>query len=284
MTVRDAIAYGSRRLAAHRCDGADAARETEALLANASRRTREELLARPERPLVRAAENRFRLLVARRRRHEPLAYLLGTAWFMGREFRVTPATLIPRTATESLVEAALEGMDGVRTVLDVGTGSGCIAVSLALALPRATVVATDTSPAALRVARANAVRHQVNNRVVFKKDDLLAPGALAGERALVVANLPYLPTVMWRTLSPDIRRFEPKSALLSGADGLDDSRRLLDQLADVRPAAGTRVVLEILPRQFSALAAHARRRFRDARSERIRNLADVVIGIRIDLP
>ncbi len=284
MTVRDAILFGARRLAGHRCDGADAARETEALLAHATRRSREELLTRSERPLGRAAERRFRTLVTRRRGHEPLAYLLGNAWFMGREFRVTRATLIPRPATETLVETALEGMEDVTTAVDVGTGSGCIAVSLASALPRATVAATDVSAAAIRVARANAKRHGV--RVVFKKGDLLAPARrfLAEGPALVVANLPYLPAPTWRSLAPDIRRFEPKSALLSGRDGLEASRKLVDQIAAARPAPGSRIVFEILPRQYVPLLAYVRRAFPGASVARIRNPAGVVIGLRADIP
>lgn len=286
MTVNDAILYGTSRLAGHRCVGADAGRECEALLAFATRHTREQLLTRPERALGRTAENRFRALVDRRRGHEPLAHLLGTAWFMGREFRVSRATLIPRPATELLVEAALDGMDRITTAIDVGTGSGCIAVTLALALPDATVVATDVSPTALRAARANAARHHVNKRVVFKKGDLIVPAGrfVTAGPTLVVANLPYLPTGMWRTLSPDICRFEPKSALLSGRDGLDDSRRLVDQLAEARLAPGSRIVLEILPRQYVSLAAYVRRLLPYSRIDRIRNPAGVVIGLRADLP
>lgn len=286
MTVHDALRYGIRRLAGHRCDGADGVRETEALLSFASRRSREELLTRPERELGNASEKRFRSLVDRRRRHEPLAYVLGSAWFMGREFRVTRATLIPRPATESVVAAAIDGMDDVATAVDVGTGSGCIAASLAAALPRATVVATDLSADALRVARANASRHQLNKRIVFKKGDLLSPvrHSLASGPALVVANLPYLPAGTWRKLSPDIRRFEPKSALVSGRDGLDDSRRLIAALAAAGPASGSRAVLEILPRQYAPLAAFVRRRLPHAMTAKIRNLAGIAVGIRIDIP
>lgn len=285
MTIREAAIFGTRRLARHRCDGADAARESEALLSFATRGTREEMHVRPERPLGRAATARFRALIARRRGHEPLAYLLGTAWFMGREFRVSRATLIPRPATESLVEAALDGMGGIATAVDVGTGSGCIAVTLAFALPRATVIATDASAPALRTARLNATRHQVNKMIVFKKGDLLAPARrfLTAGPTLVVANLPYLPTGAWRGLSPDIRRFEPKSALLSGRDGLDASRRLVGQAAESRLAPGSRIVFEILPRQFAPLAAHLRRGLPNARVDRIRNLAGTIIGLRADL-
>ena len=169
---------------------------------------------------------RFRALVARRAAGEPVAYLVGHRGFWTLDLRVTPDTLIPRPETELLVEQALERLDPVVDVrvADLGTGSGAIALAIAAERPRARVVATDRSEAALEVARGNAVANGLAGRVAFRQGDWFAP--LAGERYdLVASNPPYIAEADPHLAQGDLRH-EPPSALSSGTDGLDAIRTL----------------------------------------------------------
>jgi release factor glutamine methyltransferase len=170
--------------------------------------------------------------VARRERREPVAYITGHREFWGLEFQVTPAVLIPRPETEFIVEAALHRLaDQARAwrIADVGTGSGCLAISLAAERKRAVVVATDVAADALAVARDNAIRLGVAGRIAFVETSLL--NGVAGPIDLVVANPPYVPSRARTTLAPDVRDHEPEVALYgTGADGLDTVRALLHQV------------------------------------------------------
>jgi len=179
----------------------------------------------------RAFGEEYERLVGRRTRREPFAYLVGRQEFWGRMFDVSPAVLIPRPETELLVEIGLtltaaEAYAGGRrvSIADVCTGSGCVAVSLACERETALVTATDISDAALAVARGNAVRHGVVERIRLLTADLLA-GAGAGFD-LVIANPPYVPEPDRSTLQPEVRDHEPPIALFAGFDGLDTIRRL----------------------------------------------------------
>jgi release factor glutamine methyltransferase len=183
-----------------------------------------------ERVLTEPDLERMRLLVQRRGAREPLQYLVGTTSFCGREFRLTPAVLIPRPETEQLAEHAGQFLaslgDQPATVLDFGTGSGCLAISLALRAPHAVVHALDVSLPALEVARQNAAVHGVSERIHFHAGDGL-PALPAGLHfQLVVANPPYIPTAEIATLAPEVRDHEPLTALDGGPDGLDFIRRL----------------------------------------------------------
>ena len=171
-------------------------------------------------------------LVRRRAAREPVQYLLGTQEFCGRDFVVSPAVLIPRPETEAVVEAVLEACrpEHGMLVADVGTGSGCLAVTLALALPDAAVSATDVSADALAVARDNAERHGVRDRMQFLLGDLVSPlheAGLAGRLDVLVANPPYIPESVLAGLQPEVRDFEPWLALSGGADGLAVHRALI---------------------------------------------------------
>lgn len=176
--------------------------------------------------------DRVRTLFARRAAHEPLQYILGTQEFWGLEFVVDPSVLIPRQETELLVEEVVHARlpTSAPVIADVGTGSGCVAVALARALPDTLLYATDRSPAALRVARQNAARHHVADRVVFLYGDLLVPlreAGLQGRLAAIVSNPPYIPDDEFPGLPPEVRAFEPSLALAGGRDGLAAHRRLL---------------------------------------------------------
>lgn len=255
-TVREALRWATGVLGAV----ADRPRvEAEILLGSLLGRGRPHLLAHPERVLEREAAASFVSLVRRRAAGEPLPYLTGRMEFYGLEFAVTPDVLIPRPETELLVEEALawlEHRSGVRAV-DVGTGSGCVAVALARCAPRLRLCGVDLSAAALGVARSNARRHGVDDRVGFLQGDLLRP--LAAPLDLVVSNPPYVATTEWDALPPSVRR-EPRLALLAGSSGLDAIRRLLPQAA-LRLRPGGLLLVEIGERQGEAVASLARTLF-----------------------
>jgi ribosomal protein L3 glutamine methyltransferase len=169
------------------------------------------------------------LALARRRVEErrPLAYLLGTAWFAGLEFRVTPDVLIPRSPLAEVVESGFEPwlkLAAGDRVLDVGTGSGCLAIAAAVHNPGIRVDATEISPAALAVARGNVERHGVSTRVRLIEADLFPPGA--ARYRVIMSNPPYVPSAEVAVLPAEYRH-EPKPALDGGVDGLDPARRLL---------------------------------------------------------
>jgi len=196
--------------------------DAEVLLAEATGWDRARLAAHPEDELPAAAARAFGEMVRRRLRREPVAYVVGHKGFRELELRVDPRVLIPRPETELLVELALE--ERPRRVLDVGTGSGAIALAVAAELPECEVVATDISTAALDVARANAERLGLAARVDFVSGTLPAAGA---EFDLVLANLPYVAEAEWPHLQPEVTEWEPREALLAGADGLDAIRAFL---------------------------------------------------------
>ncbi len=200
--------------------------DAELLLAAATGWDRAHLAAHPDAELPAGASRRFAEMVRRRLRREPVAYILGRRGFRRLELAVDPRVLIPRPETELLVELALELCPD--TVLDVGTGSGAIALAIADELPECAVVAADTSPAALELARENAERTGLEARVELRAGTL--PPANGGFE-LVVANLPYVSEAEWSDLQPEVREWEPREALLAGADGLDAIRAVVPALA-----------------------------------------------------
>jgi release factor glutamine methyltransferase len=195
-------------------------REARLLLAEATGFSQASVLAHPERELPEAAARRFDEFAGRRRSGEPIAYITGRREFFGLEFAVTPAVLIPRHETELLVELALAREPG--SVLDLGTGSGAIAIAIKHRLPKTRVVAVEASAAALAVARRNAAKSGA--AVDFRHGVWFEP--VAGERFdLVVSNPPYVAEGDWHLEQGDVR-FEPRSALVSGPEGLDDIRAI----------------------------------------------------------
>lgn len=184
-----------------------------------------QISAYPERPLTEALAQNFVELLARRIAGEPMAYLLGVREFYGRDFAVGPAVLIPRPDTELIIELALEllGRDTRAPILDLGTGSGALAVTLALELPTSQVMAVDFSAAALDVARHNGER--LGARVAWRESDWFT-GVDATGFGLIVSNPPYIAEGDPHLSQGDLR-FEPPTALASGPDGLDDLRRII---------------------------------------------------------
>ncbi|QNK00211.1 peptide chain release factor N(5)-glutamine methyltransferase [Dyella telluris] len=203
--------------------------EAELLLVHVLDKPRSWLIAHADDELDEAAGSAYAALVQRRHDGEPVAYITGRRGFWTLELDVTPATLIPRPETELLVELALARMTAMSRVVDLGTGSGAIALAIARECPTASIVATDASVDALAVAERNAVRHGIRN-VRFTHGDWLAP--LAGEHFdLIVSNPPYIEADDPHLGQGDLR-FEPASALASGADGLVDIRRIVAQARD----------------------------------------------------
>lgn len=202
------------------------------------------LAAHPEQTLSAREEESFRIVVARAVQHEPIPYITGEAGFCGHEFRVSKDVLIPRPETEILVEAAVKWAQGRRAlrVVDVGAGSGCIAVTLAQRLPQADILAVDISEAALEIARINMVRHGVANRIRLRQGSLLE--VIDGPLDLIVANLPYISDPEWTSLDDGVKWYEPVGALRGGPDGLDLIGALLQQ-ATSRLRSSAAIFLEI---------------------------------------
>jgi len=228
--------------------------EAEVLLTHVTGLPRTALLAHPERPLPTDRWAAYEARVRRRAAGYPLPYLIGRVEFYGLEFAVTPDVLIPRPETERLVEMARARRPGV--IVDVGTGSGCVAVALAVHLPGAQVYATDLSGPALRVAAANARRHGVEDRVRLIQGDLVGP--LTGPIDLVVSNPPYVAEGEWAFLPESVRQHEPRLALDGGADGLAVIRRLLTDVPRLlRPGGVLLVEIGATQREAAAALAHS---------------------------
>ncbi len=215
----------------------------------------------PERRMTNPECDRVRVLVARRANREPLQYLLGTQEFCGRDFRVTPSVLIPRPESELLVEEAIRrcAHNPSPAVVDVGTGSGCLAVSVALALPAVRVAAIDISPDALAVARANMAQHEVESRIECFLGDLLAPlsdEVWAYQADVILSNPPYIADRELPALQPEVRDFEPRLALAGGSDGMDVHRRLLRQAPAYLKPGGV-LLMEVGMGQAAAVCRQA---------------------------
>lgn len=240
MTVADALIFGSIERS-----------ECEILLAAALSRPRTWLLAHPEHELTTKEETIFSDMMKRRSSGEPVSYITGEKEFFGRSFHVTQATLIPRPATELLIEQAMNMLNdahvekkrtideqivawcermhsqkSVGTVIDVGTGSGCIAITLACELPHLHVIATDISEEALVVARKNAETLNVSDRIEFRLEKNLESIAVIQEPFFIVSNPPYIPNNT--KLDRDVADYEPHAALFGGEDGADIVRLIAD--------------------------------------------------------
>ncbi len=202
--------------------------ETEWMLCSALGMDRVGLYVNYDKPLAPDELDLFRGMVARRAKREPLQYILGSQEFMGLEFEVSPAVLIPRHDTEALVEEAVKRSKGAKRALDIGVGSGCIAVSLAKALPDAEVFGVDISDEALEIARKNALRNGV--RVKFLRGSTFEAVDVPAFD-LIVSNPPYIPSADIAHLQPEVRDFEPATALDGGADGLDFYRSIIPEAA-----------------------------------------------------
>ncbi|MEE1876723.1 peptide chain release factor N(5)-glutamine methyltransferase [Altererythrobacter litoralis] len=247
MTVADALRAATQKLS----ETSDTARlDAELLMVHALGASRSDMLLRHMDANVPTC---FAALVERRARHEPVAYILGEAEFYGRSFIVNPAVLIPRGDSESVVEAALEVAPIDGRVLDLGTGSGALLLTILAERPRLTGVGIDASLGALAVAAANAGRLGLGERARMQRGDWREAGWAddLGRFDHVIANPPYVETTAG--LDPSVREFEPASALFAGPEGLDDYRIIIPQLRSLLTETGT-AVLEIGAEQAEKVA------------------------------
>lgn len=229
-TLRRALLAGVQRL---QRAGIDSARlDAEVLLGDVLAMTREQLVSMPDVPLTGAQIEHYEETLRRRFEREPVAYITGRQEFWSQGFHVTPDVLIPRPETERLVEIALRIASGINhaapmRILDIGTGCGAVVISLAKELASAELWATDVSKAAVAIARGNAVRNGVSEKIKFRCGDLFAPiDGEAGQFTLIVANPPYIRTGEIAGLAPEVSRWEPRVALNGGTDGADFYRRI----------------------------------------------------------
>ena len=279
MTVAEVVYAAAERLEAEGID--DARLEAEVLLARALGIDRAHLLANLRDGVADEAGARFEALLARRLRHEPLAYIIGHREFYGIDIECAPGALIPRPETEMLVDLALEEMRArgreVRLV-DVGTGSGAIAVAIAVNAPDVRVVAIEASDDAIAVARRNVERYGLGGRIDLRAGDLLEG---AGVFDVIVANLPYVSAAGWAALAPEIREHEPPPALVAGETGTEAVERLLTE-APAHLARGGVLAAEIGDTQGERALAAARRCFPEAQSYVMKDLGrrDRVLVVR----
>lgn len=210
--------------------------DAEVLLSHVLQKERIYLYVHFDQPLEDDELATYKQFIRRRVNHEPVAYIVGHKEFMGLDFTVTPATLIPRPDTEILVEAALQRLPMGKTqegvIADIGTGSGAICLSLLKYAAQLKAVTVDISPEALAVAKINAEALAVADRVEFRQGDLLAP--LQGEKfQAIISNPPYIPEKDIPTLDSDVKDYEPIGALVGGQDGFDFYRPLVEQAAEL---------------------------------------------------
>jgi release factor glutamine methyltransferase len=250
-TVGEAVAAAARRLAGAGIENPGL--EAEVLVRAAAGLSRERLHAHPEEALPAEAAAAFASFVARRLAREPLPYITGEVEFYSLPFHITPAAIVPRPETEVLAEAAVARARriGAGLVIDVGTGSGALAVVLARELPGARVAAVDLSREALLLTRRNAARHGVTSRVLPVQSDLLT--GLRARAGCIVANLPYVRRDEFPALQPEVRDYEPRLALDGGEDGLGVIRRLAVQLREHLSPRGI-AALEVGAGQAKAVA------------------------------
>ncbi|HLX94921.1 MAG TPA: peptide chain release factor N(5)-glutamine methyltransferase [Verrucomicrobiae bacterium] len=228
MTVLEAIQKSTEFLAKK---GVESPRlQIELLLAHLLKMPRMKLYLSFERALTPAETDALRELVKRRGQREPLQHITGSISFCGLEMTVNRQALVPRPETELLAEAGWKFLSTLNpqpsTVLDFGTGTGCIAITLAVKCPQAIITATDVSAEALARATENAARHNVATRIEFLQGDGFAAFSAGASFDLIISNPPYIPSAEIATLQPEVRDFDPRAALDGGVDGLDFYRRL----------------------------------------------------------
>lgn len=243
--------------------------EAEILMAHTLKKDRTWVVTHGTDELVPSLEKRFRALVERRMSHEPIAYIIGEKDFYGHPFIVNRTVLVPRPETELMIDALKERYqkNDAFTVWDTGTGSGAIAITVALEFPRAFVIASDICKRALKTATKNAMIHGVTKRMAFVHGDLLSPEIARKIKSkhesplIILANLPYLPESDRVKLAKDVTAFEPAKALYAGEDGLDLIRKLFTQISDGLNVNPNLILAEFDPPQAKTILKLAKEIF-----------------------
>jgi release factor glutamine methyltransferase len=272
MTIKEALALGRKSLISSPSPFLD----TRLILEHVMAADYGYLITHDEESMSPDQEHQYLLLLDRAGAGEPIPYLTGRTQFYGLELIVSPAVLIPRPETEHLVELALDWMrvdyrlSAPPHIVDVGTGSGCIALALASQLPEARIEATDVSEAALEIAKENARTLGYDSRIDFHLGSFLEP--ILGEPNLIAANLPYIADHEWSTVGSGVKSHEPDIALRGGSDGLDSIRQLLIQ-AGMRLASGGALFLEIGWHQGNAASSLAQSTFPHAQVKVMKDYA-----------
>jgi release factor glutamine methyltransferase len=250
MTIKEALQFATKQL---QKTSSTPALDAEVLLAYVLKKDRAFLFAYPDKSISRNQYKRYQKLINRRKNAEPIAYLRHSKEFFGLDFYVDERVLIPRPETETLIEFVLESTMKKKwtnfklKICDVGTGSGCIAITLAKKLPLAQIYATDISKKALAVAKINAIKHKVQKQIKFFCGDLLSPISKNIKFDIIVANLPYLTIDQLKVTEKEIQLYEPKIALLAGKEETTLYNRLLKQIPSYIKEKGL-VFLEIDPK------------------------------------
>lgn len=272
MTIKEALALGRKSLIASPSPYLD----TRLILEHVMAADYSYLITHDEESMSPDQENNYLQLLDRAGAGEPIPYLTGRGQFFGLDLKVSPAVLIPRPETEHLVELALEwlrvncNLSAAPHIVDVGTGSGCIALAFACQLPEAKIEATDVSEAALEIATENARTLGFDNRIEFHLGSFLEP--IFGEPNLIAANLPYIADHEWSTVGSGVKSYEPDIALRGGQDGLDSIRQLLIHAGE-RLASGGAIFLEIGWRQGNAANSLAQSIFPNAKVKVMKDYA-----------
>ena len=265
----------------------DARLEAEVLLMHILKLERAQLYSQLKQELTSIENGEYEQLIQRRLNHEPTAYIIGHREFYGLDFHVDERVLIPRPESELLIELGLDitsrkcqSSGSPYLIADIGTGSGAIAIALASSLPSATIYAIDASATALEVAFINCQRHGVAGRVHLLNGDML--DSLPQSVNLIIANLPYIKDSDMESLPPEIRLFEPMSALSGGKDGLDKVRQLLSQVEDKLLPEGV-VLLETGEGQAQEVEVLSRQFFRDVQTKIFPDLSGIERVVSITL-
>ena len=246
------------------------------IVAHVLKKSREFVLTHPEHALTTSQKLKTKNLLARRIKHEPLAYILGHKEFYGLDFKVTPDTLIPRPETELLVEEVLRELETknqkLKTILDIGTGSGNIIISLAKNIhDKNNFAAIDISKNALLVAKQNAKKNKISEKIKFIHGNLL-DGIKNIEDSIIIANLPYLSKEIYAATLPNVKKYEPRSALYSHKEGLDHYYRLLKQISQLNPT-NCIIFMEISPEQKAKFPKIIKAHLPQAKIEFLKDLA-----------
>jgi release factor glutamine methyltransferase len=277
VTIAEAIQKAAEILSAHNVP--DHGMDAELLLRHALGKDRAWLLVHLQDRIDDEGLRTFEQSVERRKLREPLQYIIGIQEFWGIPLTVTPDVLIPRPETEFVVEAALKAVHGINTpfIVDLCTGSGCIAISLAKELPKARVFATDRSDRALHIAQENARQTGVADRIRFLEGDLFVPLEemdLRGRIDCVVTNPPYVRSGDLTTLQPEVRDFEPAMALVAGPEGTEIAERIIQQAPEYLKQ-GSLLIMEMGLGQTAALRTIVGDTHKFGRVEIVKDLAGI---------